>query len=237
MRQQLIRQLRQGLGDESVREGRRAGPRPRRRPGRAGGHGRPLPRRTRPDGAVGCGASRPAPRPAACRQPRGARRADRRVRRRRRRSRTPRSDHLADELGCGGHAADRRADADQASRRAHRRRRRQGRAWSTGCSRARSTTHTLKLLRTAASQRWSAEADLVDGIEHIGPAGAAEARRGRRPGRRGRGSAVPLRSGARRRAAADRAAQRLHHPAGRPNRPAGQGRRRFAASTAPPRRC
>jgi F-type H+-transporting ATPase subunit delta len=27
--------------------------------------------------------------------------------------------------------------------------------------------HTLKLLRTAASQRWSAEADLVDGIEHL----------------------------------------------------------------------
>jgi F-type H+-transporting ATPase subunit delta len=27
--------------------------------------------------------------------------------------------------------------------------------------------HTTKLLRTAASQRWSAEADLVDGIEHL----------------------------------------------------------------------
>jgi ATP synthase F1 delta subunit/ATP synthase F0 subunit b len=27
--------------------------------------------------------------------------------------------------------------------------------------------HTLKLLRTAVSQRWSAEADLVDGIEHL----------------------------------------------------------------------
>lgn len=27
--------------------------------------------------------------------------------------------------------------------------------------------HTVKLLRTAASQRWSAEADLVDGIEHL----------------------------------------------------------------------
>ena len=27
--------------------------------------------------------------------------------------------------------------------------------------------HTVKLLRTAASQRWSAEADLVDGVEHL----------------------------------------------------------------------
>jgi F-type H+-transporting ATPase subunit delta len=27
--------------------------------------------------------------------------------------------------------------------------------------------HSLKLLRTAASQRWSAEADLIDGIEHL----------------------------------------------------------------------
>ena len=27
--------------------------------------------------------------------------------------------------------------------------------------------HTLDLLRTAVSQRWSAEADLLEGIEHI----------------------------------------------------------------------
>ena len=39
--------------------------------------------------------------------------------------------------------------------------------WSNVCCRARSDDHTLELVRTAVSQRWSAEADLVDGIEHI----------------------------------------------------------------------
>ena len=43
----------------------------------------------------------------------------------------------------------------------------QGRRWSTVCCRARWTSHTLDLLRTAVSQRWSVEADLLDGIEHI----------------------------------------------------------------------
>ena len=64
--------------------------------------------------------------------------------------------------------------------------------------------HAAKLLRTAVSQRWSTESDLVDGSRAHGATGPAEACRGRRPGRRGRGSAVPLRSRARRRAAAVR---------------------------------
>ena len=151
------------------------------------------------DAVVETGASAPP----ACRQPRGARRAGQRVRRRRGRSQTPGLTTLADELASvvtllidepalTKHLAEPTDDPTAKVRLVDR------------LLSDKVGEHAAKLLRTAVSQRWSTESDLVDGIEHIGPAGAAEARRGRRPGRRGRGSAVPLRSRARRRAAAIR---------------------------------
>ena len=140
--------------------------------------------------------------------------------------RTPGLTTLADELAVGGQAADRRAGADQAPRRAHRRPDRQDPRWSTGCCRTRSTTTRSKLLRTAASQRWSAESDLVDGIEHT--ARLALLKRAEVDGEVDEVEDQLFRFGrvldAEPRLSA--AAQRLHHPGRRPNRTAGQGPRR-----------
>ena len=50
----------------------------------------------------------------------------------------------------------------------------------------------LDVLKAAVAERWSAEADLVDAIELVGPASPADPRREGRQGRRGRRPAVPV---------------------------------------------
>ena len=65
------------------------------------------------------------------------------------------------------------------------------------CCRARSTSTPWIVLTTAASQRWSAEANLVDAHRARRAAGTAGPGRGADDGRRGRRPAVPVRPGPR----------------------------------------
>ena len=199
-------------------------------PGRAGGDRRPLPRRARrrwrrPSPVIETGAT--VRLRAASRQARAAL-ADEfddvagRLR-------DPGLTTLADELAAVVVLLVTRARAHQAPRRADRRRRRPrsaGRPTAVGQGRR---PHP----GSAAHRRLAAVVGRGrPGRRHRAhrPAGAAEARRGRRRGRRGGGAAVPVRSRPRRRAAADRAAERLHHPGRGSNRAAGQGPRRIGVN-------
>ena len=227
MRQQRIRQLRQGLGDEAVQKaaelvrGHVADP-----AAQAATVDRfldELDQMAPSEAVIETGATarlRAASRDALAAVVAEFDRVTGDLRRRRTR-------HLGRGAGLGGQAAAHRARAGQAPGRADRRVGCQGPPGGHPCCPARSVTPHSSILRTAVSQRWSTESNLVDAIEHTARLALLKRAEVARPGRRGGGSAVPVRSSPRRRTAAGCTAQRRHHTRRGSNRVAGQGPRRF----------
>ena len=222
LRQQLIRELRQSLGAESVHRAGDMVAQFRLRPGRAGRDGRPIPRRAGRDGAVehgfrGCGDGE-----AARRQPCVGGGGRSTVRRRGRRPRCRWVDGtLADDLASvvkllrreprwPGIWPTRPAIPPPRWR------------WSGGCCRARCPIRVLEVARyrCVAAVVVELRSCLRDPAHR--QAGAAGPRRARRPDRGRRGPAVPVQPDTRLRAAADHAAERLHRSARWPNRVAEQ---------------
>ena len=193
MRQQLIRELRSGLGDESVQ-----------RPANWCVLTSPIrPRRRRRSTASSTSSTRWRRRAAVIEDRCTARlrAASRAVARQRGRTSSTtwpadsgrrRTDHAGRRTGLGGEAAAPGAGAGQAPGRAVRAIPPQGRTGRATAVRQ-GVDPALDISATAVSQRWSSESDLVRRHRTHRAAGAAEAGRGRRPGRRRRGSAVPVR--------------------------------------------